>query len=140
MSKRNYSTISHVKMIEFLKQNEDRLVQVGDIDTFLREEGLDVSPSTIYRYLNHLSEDGRLIKYAARKGEMSSFQYVEEQESSCREHLHLQCVRCHRIVHLDCGFMEEIASHIMSHHGFALECESSILYGVCEECRKGDPE
>ena len=100
-------------------------------------EGIEVNSSTIYRFLNKLSTSGEVMKYVARKGEMSSFQYIGGGvEHNCKEHLHLHCVKCGRIIHLDCGFMNEIKGHIMEHHGFELQCESSVLYGVCSECRK----
>ncbi len=136
MAKSKYSTASHIKILEFLKANGDRVVKEGDIDAFLKSEGVEVNPSTIYRYLNHLSEDGQIIKYAARKGEMSSFQYIGDEDNECKEHLHLHCIKCDRIIHLDCGFMEEVSGHIMSHHGFLLQCESSVLYGICKECQR----
>lgn len=134
MAKKNYETVSHKKIMEYLQKNAESLVRVNDIDRHLKEEEIEVNISTIYRYLNRLSKDGTVMKYVAPKGEMSSFQYIGSQTHNCKEHLHLQCVVCNRILHLECRFMEEISNHVMHHHGFALQCESSILYGVCEEC------
>lgn len=132
---KSYATISHTKIMKYLADNRDKSVTVGDIEEYLRGLGLEVSLSTIYRFLNKLSDGGELIRYAAGKGEMSSFQYIGgERESNCLEHLHLHCVKCGRIIHLECSFMQEISKHIMEHHGFALRCEASVLYGVCEEC------
>ena len=52
----------------------------------------------------------------------------------CREHLHLKCVQCGRIYHLDCHFMDEVRAHLMAEHGFTLQCEGSVLYGLCRHC------
>lgn len=134
MSK-SYSTISHTKIMKYLSDNRDKVVTVNDIDEYLEKQGTKVNSSTIYRYLNKLSDSGQVMKYVARKGEMSTFQYIGDKVNSCKEHLHLRCVRCGRIIHLDCGFMDEISKHIMEHHGFELQCESSVLYGICGECR-----
>ena len=134
---KEYSTISHTKIMKYLADNNDKLVTVADIDRYLVSEGIEVNSSTIYRFLNKLSTSGEVMKYVARKGEMSSFQYIGGGvKHNCKEHLHLYCVKCGRIIHLDCGFMNEIKGHIMEHHGFELQCESSVLYGVCSECRK----
>ncbi|MCM1308675.1 MAG: transcriptional repressor [Butyrivibrio sp.] len=133
---RSYSTVSHTKIMKYLSENTDKSVTVGDIEDYLREQGLEVNVSTIYRFLNRLNDSGELIKYAAGKGEMSAFQYIgDRRPQSCLEHLHLHCVECGRIIHLECSFMREISEHIMEHHGFALKCEASVLYGVCDECR-----
>lgn len=134
---KSYSTVSHTKIMKFLTENRDKTVTVGDIEVYLKEQGLEVNVSTIYRFLNKLNDSGELMKYAAGKGEMSSFQYIGGgRPQSCLEHLHLHCVECGRIIHLECSFMREISEHIMEHHGFALKCESSVLYGVCNECRR----
>ena len=138
MSARNYKTFSHSKIIEYLEANRDRMVKVQDIDNYLKDTGIEVNNSTIYRYLNKLSNDGVIMKYVANKGEMSSFQYVGDSGHNCREHLHLRCVRCEKIIHLECGFMKEIENHVMNHHGFSLICESSVLYGICRECRENE--
>ena len=40
------------------------------------------------------------------------------------------------MIHLECGFMKDILAHLEEHHGFALECSSSVLYGMCRECKE----
>lgn len=136
MAGKNYSTVSHTKIMDYFTNNQDKMVTVAELDRYLRQDGIEVNSSTIYRYLNKLSKDGTIMKYVANKGEMSSFQYVGNEIHNCKEHLHLRCVKCDGIIHLECGFMDEISSHIMRHHGFSLICESSVLFGICEECRK----
>ena len=37
---------------------------------------------------------------------------------------------------MDCDFMDEVREHLMRGHGFALQCEGTVLYGYCEACRK----
>lgn len=83
MSARNYKTVSHSKIIEYLEANKDRMVKVQDIDNYLKDTGIEVNNSTIYRYLNKLSSDGVIMKYVASKGEMSSFQYVGDSRHNC---------------------------------------------------------
>ena len=138
MQKGNYSTTSHKTIMNYLENNQDKLVNVNDIDGFLKGEGIDVNVSTIYRYLNKLSNEGKVMKYVASKGEMSSFQYIGDEEHDCKQHLHLHCIKCGKIIHLECHFMDEISDHIMKHHGFSLQCESSVLYGICKTCGKED--
>ena len=67
------------------------------------------------------------------------FQYVDEGRH-CREHLHLKCVRCGRIYHLDCHFMDEVRAHLMAEHGFTLQCEGSVLYGMCRSCAANEAQ
>ena len=75
------------------------------------------------------------MKYVADKGEKAVFQYVDEGRH-CREHLHLKCVRCGRIYHLDCHFMDEVRGHLMAEHGFTLQCEGSVFVRFVPQLRR----
>ena len=59
----------------------------------------------------------------------------EIDEQGCDAHLHLQCVSCGAVIHLNCSFMEEIADHISQEHDFSLQCRGSVIYGLCSKCR-----
>ena len=67
-------------------------------------------------------------------GDVALYQFAEPARN-CDSHLHLQCVKCGKVIHLDCHFMDEINEHIEEHHGFSIICKGSILYGTCEKCR-----
>lgn len=134
MAGSGYATASRKRILDFLKKNSDRTVTVADIDGYLKECDSEVNITTIYRYLDKLAGEGTVIKYVAEKGGKAVYQYVE-QGHRCDEHLHIKCVKCGCIVHLECDFMDEIAEHILRDHGFALQCKNSILYGTCEKCR-----
>ena len=92
----------------------------GRIDLYSGEDGIVVPVS-----YTHLAE----------KGSQAVYQYVE-MGHHCEEHLHLKCVSCGCIIHLECAFMDEIAEHVLKDHGFTLQCKNSIIYGLCRECRK----
>ena len=75
-----------------------------------------------------------VIRYVSGQGAQAAYQYVEQGKGCC-DHLHLQCVKCGRIYHLDCAFMKEISEHIEKDHGFELQCRNSVLYGICKDCK-----
>ena len=124
MAGSGYATNSRRKILDFLKSNSDRTVTAADIDQYLKRNGDAVNITTIYRYLDKLATDGTVMKYVAEAGGKAVYQYVELGQH-CEEHLHL-----------DCGFMDEIAEHIQKDHGFQLQCKNSILYGICKDCRR----
>lgn len=134
MAGTGYATASRKKILDFLKSNSDRTVTVTDIDSYLKRNDSEVNITTIYRYLDKLAKEGTVIKYVAEKGSQAVYQYVEHGHR-CEEHLHLKCVKCGMIIHLECAFMDEIAEHIGKEHGFMLQCKNSIIYGLCEKCR-----
>ena len=135
MAGNGYATSNRKKILEYLAKNCDRTVKASDIDEYLIEMDSRVNVTTIYRYLEKLVGDGKVIKYAAEKGKQAVYQYVEPGHK-CEKHLHLTCTECGRVIHLECDFMEKISEHILDEHGFELQCKNSMLYGICENCRK----
>lgn len=130
----HYSTSSRKKILEILKKSKDRTVTAAQIGEQLKAMECEVNITTVYRYLDRLEKDGTVIRYASGQGSQASYQYVE-QGQGCEDHLHLKCVKCGKILHLDCAFMKEISEHIQKDHGFSLQCKNSILYGICRECQ-----
>lgn len=133
MSANGYNTAARSRILGFLMENKDRTVNANDILKVLNDGGNEVNITTIYRYLDKLTESGQVMKYVAENGTRAVYQYVEHNHH-CEEHLHLQCTKCGAIIHLDCSFMDEIAEHISLEHGFQIQCRNSIIYGVCRNC------
>ena len=132
---KEYTTVSRMKINEYLEKNADKTVSAQDIITYLKECKLDINPSTVYRYLDKLVGENRVIKYTAKDSMVCVYQYIEK-DKKCSEHLHLKCVRCGKIAHLECEFMDEISKHVMEDHGFEIQCKNSVIYGICADCRK----
>lgn len=135
MAAGNYATVSRKKMLEYLAANANKTVNVQDIHKHLCENDCGVNITTIYRFMDKLTKEGRVMKYASEDGSQAVYQYVEP-SSHCDEHLHLQCVKCGTICHLDYPGMEEFTEQIKKKHGFCIQCKNSIIYGVCEKCEK----
>ena len=139
MAGSSYATASRRKILEYLKNSNDHTVTAADVDEYLKKHDSEVNITTIYRYLDKLAGEQRIMKYVADIGERAVFQYVDEGRH-CREHLHLKCVQCGRIYHLDCHFMDEVRAHLMAEHGFTLQCEGSVLYGMCRSCAANEAQ
>ena len=129
-----YNTRTRQMILNYLMENQEHAVSASNILTHLEQTGAAPSATTIYRYLERLAAEGRVMKYVADKGEKAVFQYVGD-GAHCHQHLHLKCVQCGQIYHLDCCFMNEVRGHLELEHGFSLQCEGSILYGICRTCR-----
>lgn len=135
MAGTGYTTASRKKILEYLKENHNRTLTASDIDTYLKECGNEVNITTIYRYLDKLEKEGTVMKYVAEKGSQATYQYVEAGHD-CDGHLHLQCVKCGQVIHLECHFMHEILEHVEKEHGFVMQCKNSIIYGMCNACKE----
>lgn len=107
-----YNTKTRQLILDYLIRNRQHAVSASNILEHLEAEGASPNPTTVYRYLDKLAGEQRIMKYVADKGEKAVFQYVDEGRH-CREHLHLKCVQCGRIYHLDCHFMDEVRAHLL---------------------------
>lgn len=135
MQKQTYNTKARKYILDFLSIKSDTTVSVADIIEYLKKQAISVNPTTVYRYLNKLSKEQKVIKISAENGQHAAYQLNSEQKS-CSEHIHTQCIRCGKLIHLDCHFMNDLKSHLYDDHKFTLKCEGSILYGICEDCGK----
>ena len=92
-----------------------------------------VNTTTVYRYLDKLCAEHVVIKYPDLNSDKAVFQFAGE-EKKCTNHLHLKCIRCGKVVHLDCDFMDELKEHLFQEHGFRLQCSGDMLHGICKDC------
>ena len=99
----------------------------------LREQGLEIGKTTVYRAITRLCQSGHLRRYAPHdSGQAAWFQYNPCQES----HMHIRCIHCGALAHLHCREVEAFSRHLSLHHSFVLDESQTILYGCCERCQK----
>ena len=107
-----YTTKTRQVILEYMKEQSEVTVSVADIEKYLKEMGIKVNTTTVYRYLDKLCAEHVVIKYPDLNSDKAVFQFAGE-EKKCTDHLHLKCIRCGKVVHLDCDFMDEVTC---SHH------------------------
>lgn len=131
-----YRTRQRELIIERLIAARDRHITADELVEELRGDG--VGRSTVYRALERLVDKGEVRKYRLDDGG-SCYQYTGG-DDACREHHHLMCLRCGRLFHTECGFLDELSAHIMKDHKFRLDTSRTVLYGVCEKCAEAEAE
>ena len=133
-----YNTKTRQLILDYLINNRQHAVSASNILEHLEEQGASPNPTTVYRYLDKLAGEQRIMKYVADKGERAVFQYVDEGRH-CREHLHLKCVDCGRLIHLDEDVSDALQSDLLRAAGFTVDGRSTTIYGTCAACgRKRD--
>ncbi len=133
MKKTGYNTKQKTAILQCIKNIEDKHFTVDKLCETMLKNGDVVGRTTVYRFLESLSNDGVLRKYAASQGESVCYQYVGDHRA-CDEHFHLKCEKCGSLIHMECDEMHRLAEHIKSHHGFSLDPFKTVIYGVCEGC------
>ncbi|MCQ2521086.1 MAG: transcriptional repressor [Lachnospiraceae bacterium] len=130
---RKYKTRSKQSIETYLKMQTGRSFTARDLYNYLEEKQETMNLTTVYRNLDKLADEGILMKY--KNPEEGSARYQYGGESSCKDHIHMQCNKCGKIYHMECHFMKEIAEHLEEHHGFKLDCSGSMLNGLCDKCQ-----
>lgn len=131
--KQSYNTKARRYILEYLSSKGEITVSASDILSNLESRGENISLTTVYRYLNKLSDEKKVIKFTDDDGNKTVYQFIENE--NCEEHLHMQCIKCGKLIHLNCDFMNELKNHIEDEHGFSLKCSGSVLYGECSDCK-----
>lgn len=128
-----YNTAQKEKIIEFLIKNKEKHTNVQEISAYMRSEGTAVGTATIYRQLDRLVESGLVRKFVIDGKTGACYQYIEN-NTHCREHFHLKCLCCGKLIHLECVQLSEISRHIAEHHNFAIDPSQTVFYGRCSDC------
>lgn len=133
MEKQIYNTKIKKKILEYFADNAENTYSAKDIHSKLTEKGEKVNITTVYRNLDNMTGDGVLIRFQDSRCEKAIYKYSGKGRN-CRSHLHMKCVECGLVIHLDCHFMHELEIHVKEEHGFKLLCSNSVIYGICKNC------
>ena len=85
--------------------------------------------------LKKLCASGEVRKFTGGDGDSACYQYAGK-NAECREHYHLKCTECGKLIHAECKFLSELSAHIYNEHGFKVDGSRTVLYGVCGDCLK----
>lgn len=124
----DYNTKQREIILDFLIKSESH-VTVADIEKHLSECGKRVGTATIYRYLNKLTGDAVVRKFASKDG--ACYQYIRK---GCNSHYHFVCSDCGRLIHVECGALDKMCAHVLGDHGFKIDMGKTIFCGECQEC------
>lgn len=101
----------------------------------LFETDSKINKSTVYRNLERLVQEGRLVQYKEASINAICYQYSES-HNHCHEHMHAQCSKCGKIFHLDNEIVEEFENKIHSVYGLGVDINKTVIVGQCDDCKK----
>ncbi|MCR4615737.1 MAG: transcriptional repressor [Clostridiales bacterium] len=127
----SYMTLQRKALIDVLEQHRDEPLSADRIITLIGE---NASRSAVYRNLSALEKQGLIKKTAASGSNKTLYRYVGSDE--CRDHLHLECSACGKTYHLKVPATNALINDVMQDANFQIDSSSTVLYGICEKCRK----
>lgn len=126
-----YNTKQKKEIYNYLYCNKDKHYSPEELFHELKSMNINVGQTTIYRYLEYLYGTGVVRKYKIDDKSRSTYQFIS---SECREHYHLKCIGCGKLIHTQCSEIDKIVSHFNNEHKFSIDYSKTILYGMCENC------
>ena len=128
-----YTTKQHQAILRCLEQRPEEALSANQLAEDLRREGCPVGLATIYRQLEKLEAAGRVHKVHTEEGAFFQFCPHPETDHGC---FLLRCESCGRMVHLDCGHLENLYRHLEQQHHFRIDPRRTILIGRCRSCEE----
>ena len=125
-----YKTKQRELILSFFEANPDQSFSVMEIAEKIKGEG--VSVSAIYRNLALLEKEGRVRKSVKQGTHEAYYRFLDCHE--CREHIHMQCVKCGKTTHLDDQATSALLNGVMANSDFSVDRSTTVLYGVCHDC------
>lgn len=93
-----------------------------------------VNPSTVYRALERLANNGRISISDMGLGS----EVYESVENGI--HHHLVCQKCKRVITMDNHQVSQFFDEIEQKYHFSILTNHLILFGICDQCRAADQE
>lgn len=130
-----YNTKQSRDILECLKKNRHKHLTADEVYNILNSQGTSVGRTTVYRHLEKLYADKAVRKFTLGDSSCACYQLADNSEE-CHNHYHLKCTVCGALLHTECDFLNELSEHIFKDHNFKIDGERTVLYGVCENCRR----
>ncbi|MCY7395979.1 MAG: transcriptional repressor [Nocardioides sp.] len=94
----------------------------------VRKHSTAVNQSTVYRTLEVLEELG-LVRHAHLSERAPTYHSVRD-----REHFHLVCRNCQRVISVDPEVLAPLLAHLREELAFEADVGHLTVFGICTEC------
>lgn len=131
----SYRTKNHELLISLLRSHSESCFSVDEIRLLMQAKGSAPDRTTVYRQLEKLAARGEVVKQGSESGEGMLYRYLAH---DCDSHLHLRCLDCGRIIHLDCDEATGFSEHLKASHSFTVDRGLTVICGHCG-CLEREP-
>ncbi len=130
-----YNTEQKKLLLEFLEENHDSAYTIEEITSELKSRGASVGKSTVYRLMTKLVEEKRVKRQLSDSSRKAIYRITLD--AHCHNHLHLQCTKCGKVLHLDETVSDKLLDTVKRLNDFSVSEEDTVLMGKCAECKLG---
>lgn len=127
-----YNTKQKSAIINILKNNKDKMISADEITKKLEELEEHVGKTTLYRFLDEL-----VLTKEVRKNynDLTNKYEYQLKGNMCENHLHLKCIKCGAVIHLECDDTKNMLDSIISKYNFYINQDETTILGFCQKCR-----
>ena len=134
MPRQAYNTRQRELVVSLMRGRARDYLTVDRVCELLRQTGLSVGRTTVYRTLERLVSEGAAAKVAGIRGEAAQYRVIDA-AADAGSRGQLRCTRCGRALPLDCEMFGAFKRHVLREHGFAIDQRQTVIYGLCADCR-----
>ena len=134
MLQKSYHTKTTDIISRFIETKVEQGFTAGELSEYLRDNGVEVNKTTVYRNLDKMTESGQLVKHKSMISDGFIYQ-VSIDDRHCEDHIHFQCKKCGAVVHLSDEKTDEYLKTISRELGFEIDLDHSSFNGLCKKCR-----
>ena len=135
-----YITEQKKTLLGFLTQNSERSFTVEELTEGIQKmkKGIGRAPgkSTVYRLMTRFVEEGTVKRFV--RGHSRRFVYQIVSGEHCNLHLHMKCMKCGKLFHLDESLTDELIEKVRKLYNFSVSESETVLFGKCAECAAKD--
>ena len=132
---KRYQTSQKQTIIDYLSIHPERQFTIEELSNELTGENgrySSIGKSTIYRLMNYMMEEGIVRRMV--KGNTKQFIYQYAGEEECSFHLHMKCLECGKVLHMNNKNSELIHNMLQDNNQFQLDLKDTLLMGTCGVC------
>ena len=132
-----YATEQKKILMDFLRTHREESFSVEAIVEGMRADnpsGTIPATSTVYRLITKLVDEGEVRRFV--KGHSRQFLYQIVDREHCHSHLHLRCMDCGKLIHLNERVSDELLDTIRSSSNFSVNEAETVLMGACSDCSR----
>ena len=134
-NKSSYKTSQKELVLDYFKKKQTQHATAKLIYGDLKEKGVKIGLTTVYRHLEKMTEEGILVKSIVDENTPACYEYTgHHTHESC---YHCKCTKCGKLIHLHCHEISSLEDHIYQNHHFHVDPGRTVFFGLCKECQKG---
>jgi len=128
---KKYHTRQKELILECMKEQAGTYLTIHEVEELIKAKEQKIGQTTIYRNLDKLAEERKLIKASIEGYSGNCYRYIPEEE---RNLFSLKCEDCGSVVNIKCPELAHLCSHVVEEHHIKINPVKTMFYGKCEEC------